>query len=43
LNPEEMPVIQEAMNRGLGEGNVKKIEVLGSSVESLKEKLCQLI
>jgi len=31
-------VIQEAMNRGLGEGDVKKIEVLGRSIESLKEK-----
>jgi len=38
LDPEKLPVIQEAMNRGLGEGDVKKIEVLGRSIESLKEK-----
>jgi len=37
LNPEKMPVIKEAMKRGLGEGDLDKIEVLGSSVESLKE------
>jgi uncharacterized protein (DUF362 family) len=38
LDPEKMPVIQEAMNRSLGEGDVKKIEVLGNSIESLKKK-----
>lgn len=38
LDPEKMPVIQEAMNRGLGEGDVKKIEVLGNSIESIREK-----
>jgi len=38
LDPEKMPVILEAMKRGLGEGDVKKIEVLGNSIESLKEK-----
>jgi len=37
-NPEEMPVIREAVNRGLGEGDVKKIRVLGDSIESLKNK-----
>jgi len=42
LNPLEMPVIQEAMKRGLGEGDVKKIEVLGNSVESLREKFPNL-
>ncbi|MFQ6087922.1 MAG: DUF362 domain-containing protein [Candidatus Methanofastidiosia archaeon] len=42
LNPEKMPVIHEATNRGLGEGNVKRIEVLGNSIESLKEKFHQL-
>jgi len=38
LNPEKMPVIQEAVKRGLGEGDIKKIEVLGNSIESLREK-----
>ncbi len=38
LQPEKMPLIQEATNRGLGEGNIEKIEVLGNSIESLKQK-----
>jgi len=38
LHPEKMPVIKEAMKRGLGEGNIEKIEVLGTSIENLKEK-----
>jgi len=42
LNPKKMPVIQEAINRGLGEGNVANIEVLGISIESLKERFRQL-
>jgi len=43
LNPERMPVIQEAMNRGLGEGNVEKIEVLGESLEDFKDKFHNLL
>lgn len=42
LKPEKMPVIQEAMNRGLGEGNIEKIEILGSSIESLEERFRNL-
>jgi uncharacterized protein (DUF362 family) len=42
LKPEKMPVIQEAVNRGLGEGDIEKIEVLGSSVEKLKERFRKL-
>jgi len=38
LDPEEMPVIKEAVQRGLGEGDINKIEVLGSSVESLRDR-----
>jgi len=38
MNPEKMPVIKEAMKRGLGEGNIEKIEVLGNSLESILEK-----
>ncbi len=41
LNPEKMLVIQEAVNRGLGEGDVEKITIMGNSIESLKEKLPQ--
>lgn len=43
LNPEKMPVIQEAVNRGLGEGNIEKIDVLGISFENLKENFRQLL
>jgi len=38
LDLKKMPVIQEAMNRGLGEGDLEKIEVLGNSLENMKEK-----
>jgi len=41
FEPMEMPVIQEAINRGLGEGDINKIEVLGSSVENLRQKIIQ--
>ena len=41
FNPMEMPVIKEAMDRGLGEGNINKIEILGSSVETLRQKNIQ--
>ncbi len=38
LKPEKVPVIKEAVKRGLGEGDISKIEVLGSSLDSLKER-----
>lgn len=38
LNPEKMPTIQEAAKRGLGEGDLEKIEVLGASLDNIKEK-----
>jgi len=38
FDPMEMPVIKEAVNRGLGEGDINKIEILGSSVEGLRQK-----
>jgi len=41
FDPMEMPVIQEAMDRGLGEGDISRIEVLGSSVEDLRERIVQ--
>jgi len=43
LNPEKVPVIKEAMRRGLGEGEVRKIEVFGVSYESLQERFRQLM
>ena len=39
LNPEEMPLIQEAVKRGLGEGDVKRIEVLGDFIATIKEAI----
>jgi uncharacterized protein (DUF362 family) len=38
LNPEKMSVIQEAVKRGLGEGDLERIEIVGSSFEDMKEK-----
>jgi len=43
LDPAKMPVIQEAMDRGLGEGKLDKIKVLGTSIESLSERFSQLL
>ena len=37
LKPEKMRVIQEAVKRGFGEGDIEKIEVVGDSVEGIKE------
>jgi uncharacterized protein (DUF362 family) len=39
LDPEKIPLIREAMNKGLGETDINEIEVLGNSIESLREKL----
>jgi len=41
LNVEKMPILQEAINRGLGEGDIEKIKILGVSIERVKEKLRQ--
>ncbi len=43
LKPEKVPVIREAMNRGIGESNIDKIEIVGASLESLRAKLHRLI
>ncbi len=43
LDPGKMPIIQEAVKRGWGEGNVEKIQVLGTPIESLKERFAQLL
>jgi uncharacterized protein (DUF362 family) len=42
LDPEKMPVIQEAVKRGFGVGDVEKIEILGNSIESIRERFRQL-
>ena len=38
MKPEKMPVLQEFVNRGLGEGNLANIEIIGPSLETLKPK-----
>jgi uncharacterized protein (DUF362 family) len=38
LNPQKMPVVQEFVKRGLGEGNLRNIKIVGASFERLKEK-----
>ena len=36
--PEKLPIIQEAVKRGLGVGDINKIEVIGASLEELKKE-----
>ena len=38
LKPERMPVTQEFVKRGLGEGDFKNIEIVGTPLESLREE-----
>jgi len=38
LKPQKMPVLQEFVKRGLGEGNLGNIRIVGASFERLKEK-----
>ena len=38
LKLEKMPVLQEFAGRGLGEGDLKNIEIVGASLETLKPK-----
>ncbi|UCD96655.1 MAG: DUF362 domain-containing protein [Candidatus Bathyarchaeota archaeon] len=42
LKPENMSVIQNAVKRGFGEGDMKKIEVLGTPVDEAKERFAKL-
>ena len=41
LDPEQNPVIQEAMKRGLGERDINRIEILGDSIENTRENIIQ--
>ncbi len=43
IDSEKIPIIKEAMKRGIGEGRIDKIQVLGAAVENLKEKFAQLL
>lgn len=38
LRLEKMPILQEFVRRGLGEGDMKNIEIVGASLETLKRK-----
>lgn len=38
LDPQKMPILREFVKRGLGEGDLKNIEIIGASFESLKEE-----
>lgn len=38
MDVEKMPILQEAVKRGLGKGDLDKIKVLGSSIEGVREK-----
>ncbi len=41
FDPLKMPLVLEAMERGLGEGDIDKIEIVGSSIENLRQKIIQ--
>lgn len=41
LEPETMPIIQQAVKRGCGEGNMENITVLGDSLEMVTERIHQ--
>jgi len=41
LDPTKMPLIQEAMNRGLGEGDINNIEVKGAPLERIRDNYLQ--
>ena len=38
FDPEKMPIIQEFVKRGLGEGTLESIKIVGASFETLKDK-----
>lgn len=42
IDPQKMPIIKEAAERGIGEGDLEEIKIVGASLESLKEKLTSL-
>ena len=39
LNPQKMPVLQEFVRRGLGEGDIGNIKIIGVSLENIKNKI----
>lgn len=43
LDPSKMPIIKEAEKRGLGEGTLKNIDVVGSSLAIQSQRVTQLL
>jgi hypothetical protein len=43
LKPEKMPILQEFVKRGLGEGDLKNIEIVGTSFEKVKERFASAV
>lgn len=43
LKPQEMPVIQEFVRRSLGEGDLKRIDIVGASFEDVRENFACLL
>ncbi len=41
MNPEKMPILQEALQRGLGESNLDKINIVGNGFEEIQDKIKQ--
>jgi len=41
LDPMKNPVIEEAMARGLGEGDLNKIDIFGSPIEGIRQNIIQ--
>jgi uncharacterized protein (DUF362 family) len=41
LDIKKMPILQEAIKRGIGEGDIEKIKILGTPIETIKKKLKQ--
>lgn len=42
LNPQKMSIINKALERGIGEGDLEKIEIVGDSFDSLMDRITSL-
>ncbi len=42
-DPQKMPIIKKAMERGLGEGNLENIEILGSNFDRIQDKIVSVL
>lgn len=39
LDPKKMPIVRRAVKRGLGEGDISKIEAVGNTIEDVMERM----